>query len=349
MTLKVLSIENLRNLTNLRVSLHPRLNVISGHNGTGKTSFLEAIYLLSCGKSFRARETSALVTHDQSQLTLHAKLIDDRSIALQKSLTEVNVMRVNDVPCSSVADFARVLPAQVFYQDIFQIIDAGPAVRRSVLDWGLFHVKHQYYEYWKNYRRVLKQRNSLLRQRARPVAFIPWDQQLSDLAHEMDQLRYAYLVELKERFYETLPRLTTLSCSLDYFKGWDRRQENKSLKIILEESLPGDLQYQYTRYGAHQAELLFLSGEHKSKHFLSRGQQKIILFALKIAQSQLLDRECLFLMDDLFAEFDEKHSVQLVSYLLETPGQFFVTCHDGLPHFINCAPDQYQLIDLSCI
>ena len=347
MTLRELTIQNLRNLNHLKLSFHPHLNIISGPNGIGKTTLLEAIYLLSCAKSFRTHEISSLVTHGLSTFTLHGKRYDDYTMAIQKSLSAPSVMKINDDICSSSVEFARSMPTQLFYQDIFQIIDSGPATRRSVLDWGLFHVKHHYYQLWKNYRRVLKQRNSLLRQNAKSSEFVPWDELLANLGHEMDLMRQEYVDNLACEFKSTLAAISDLDCTLDYFRGWGRRNELVDLKTVLSESLNSDRQYKYTRYGAHQADLLFLTNEHKAKHALSRGQQKIILFALKISQVKLLDKPCIYIIDDLFAEFDGANSRRLLEYLIDLKGQLFITCHDGLPSDLDHNNYDYSDIKLT--
>ncbi len=341
MTLKVLYLENVRSLVKIRTSLHPHINIITGVNGSGKTSFLESIFLLGCGRSFRTRESESLISHGADYLTVYAKTIDDQMLVIRKSLRSPTIMRINDSPCKAASELARFLPTQIFYQDIFQIIDSGPSVRRSLLDWGLFHVKQNYFDVWKNYRRALKQRNSLLRHRASVKELIPWNIILSELSHEIDVMRQEYIINLNEQFQKVLSDLSDIQCHLHYYKGWDRRGENKSLDVVLSESLMVDLQYQYTRYGSHQAELMFSSGERKLKHYLSRGQQKIVLFALKIAQAQLLNRFCIFLIDDLFAEFDSKHSQRLMTCILETKGQFFITCHESSLIAQSCFSDAY--------
>ena len=346
MTLKVLSIEHLRNFITLQTELHPHLNLITGVNGSGKTSFLESIYLLSCAKSFRTRETSTLINHGKSNLTIYAETFDNQSLAIQKSLTTPTIMKINENSCHSASELARFLPTQIFYQDVFQIIDAGPAVRRSLLDWGLFHVKHQYYELWKNYRRALKQRNFLLRQKASPVVFVPWNQILSTLSCEIHFLRQEYMQQLNTIFVDVLASLTQAPCLLHYYKGWDKKNENKSLDSILNDSYNIDLQYQYTRYGSHQAEIVFTSDDYKSKYYLSRGQQKIVLFALKIAQSKLLNQPCVFLLDDLFAELDSSHISKVLQCILQTRGQFFITSHEITPLHLAISSNLYTQISL---
>ncbi|KTD65991.1 DNA replication/repair protein RecF [Legionella spiritensis] len=331
MTLAQLQIHHLRNLSQVRVDLHPEINVITGVNGSGKTSFLEALYLLGCGHSFRSREISSLVSFQQSELVVFAKTCDEQTISISKSLSAPTSVRINTNPCLSNSELARFLPIQVFYQDIFQIIDAGPSVRRSLLDWGLFHVKHDYHQLWKNYKRSLKQRSILLKQRAQSTMLAPWNKLLAELGEQLHVMRQDYVDTLDQTFQKMLPRLTDVSCRLHYYKGWDKRGDGKSLLSVLNDTIEQDLQRQFTHYGAHQADILFQCDEHKARHFLSRGQQKILLFALKFAQALLLDKPCLFLIDDVAAELDEHHLYRLLQYIKDNDGQYFLTTHSNQP------------------
>lgn len=325
MTLSELNIHHLRNIEIAQLKLHSKCNFFYGANGSGKTSLLEALYLLSSGHSFRTREISPLISQGESFLTVFARTFSDESISIQKSLSGPTQVKLNNQYCHSSSELARFLPCQVFYQDIFQIIDAGPSVRRSLLDWGMFHVKHSYHSIWKSYRSVLKQRNALLRQNAKPPAFVPWDAQLVELACELDTLRSDYFQQWSATFQEILLQLTDISCVIHYYKGWDRKSSGKSLTLILAEQLSSDLQRQYTSSGAHQADILFDLSSKKAKQLLSRGQQKIILIALKLAQASLLSTDCIYLLDDISAELDTEHFTSLLNYLCSVKGQLFIT------------------------
>lgn len=347
MTLQQLQIHNLRNLSSLRLDLHPSLNIIEGPNGSGKTSFLEALYLLGSGHSFRSREITPLITEGKDELTIFARTNDEQTISIRKSLSTPTQVRLNGQACHSSSELAHFLPCQAFYQDIFQIVDAGPTVRRSLLDWGLFHVKHHYHELWKDYRRALKQRNSLLKQKSSIKYFEPWDLILSDTAQQLDLLRKDYFEQLNKTFQAILPQLSELECSLTYYKGWDRRKTGKSLADILAESHQSDLLRQFTQYGAHQADLMVESNNLKIKHYLSRGQQKIILFALKLAQTQLLTKPCLFLADDIAAELDKVHLSRLITLLKTSKGQFFLTTIEQNNLLHSADLDSYKKIVLN--
>ncbi len=325
MSLAQLNIHNVRNISHTSLMLHPRYNVFYGSNGSGKTSVLEAIYLLGTGHSFCSREISSLIRHGESDLTIFARTNTNESVSIQKSLSHPTQVKINQQSCQRSSDLAHFLPSQAFYQDIFQIIDEGPSVRRSLLDWGMFHVKHSYLDLWKDYRRVIKQRNALLRKKAPITQFTPWNKMLIELSEELDSLRENYFFNWSEAFQVLLKQLTDVSCSIQYYKGWDKKASGKTLETILNEQFDSDLHAQYTHSGAHQADILFHADAFKAKQSLSRGQQKIILIALKLAQAQLLEKPCVYLFDDIAAELDTEHLQRFLQCLEQIPGQFFLT------------------------
>ncbi|WP_133128089.1 DNA replication/repair protein RecF [Legionella nagasakiensis] len=329
MNLTELHIHHLRNIRSARLSLHSRMNVFYGENGSGKTSVLEAVYLLGTGHSFRTREIIPLIQQGENRLTLFTKTATEDLISMQKSLTGSTIVKLNQQSCRNSSELARFLPCQIFYQDIFHIIDAGPSIRRSILDWGLFHVKQSYHLVWKEYRRVLKQRNALLKQKVSHQQFIPWDKLLVDLSYKLDAMRLDYFTQWTEAFQYFLSCLTDIPCELRYDKGWDKRNHGKKLEDILTEQFASDCQRQYTQSGAHQADLIFDSlSSVKAKYLLSRGQQKIILIALKLAQAHLLQQPCIYLFDDVIAELDDVHLRRLIHCLMQIKGQFFFTITD---------------------
>lgn len=348
MIINELKIHCLRNINEANLNLNTRFNFICGPNGSGKTSILEALYLLSCGRSFRSREISPLITHGKGQLNVFARSYDQQTISIQKSSSQSTQIKLNNSFCNSTSQLAYALPCQIFYSDIFQIIDAGSSVRRSLLDWGLFHVKPSYLTLWKDYKKALKQRNTLLKTQSSYLQFVPWDKQLNDLAIQLSDLRVDYFNSWKLVFENVLNQLTDAQCTIEYFKGWDKKNSGKDLTNLLAESFLSDKQRQYTQSGAHQADIIIQSNDIKAKNILSRGQQKIILFALKLAQADLIDHDCLYLIDDLAAELDIIHQNKLLSYLAKIRGQFIITntSHSNLPESISLSEiSQFSMED----
>ena len=270
-----LNIHHLRNIETLFLTPHPRFNFLHGPNGSGKTSILEAIYLLGSGYSFRTRETAPLIQQGQTALTVFSKTATEDAVSIQKNIDGSTQVRINQQTCKRSSELAHLLPCLVFYHDLFQIIDAGPSVRRGILDWGLFHVEQSYHSLWKEYRATIKQRNALLRQReTRRQYYVPWEKILVDLAYAIEPLRESYFQKWSQCFQEFLPQLTDLSCHIRYDKGWDRKNTGKSLQTILDEHFDQDLQRQYTYAGPHHADIMFDSVNLKARQHLSRGQQK---------------------------------------------------------------------------
>lgn len=334
MKLTEVQITHLRNLHSIKINLHPHITFISGMNGSGKTAILEGLYLLSCGRSFRAREIISLLTYGQKTLTVFSKTDNEQSISVQKTESET-IARINGKPCTTSSELALFLPCQIFYSDIFDFINAGPAKRRLVLDWGLFHTQLMYYHtIWKDYQRVLKQRNALLKKKRSRAECMPWDKQLVELAVQLDKMRMLYVEELRTCFHYILNQFTTCQCDLKYEKGWDRKNEGRNLLDILSQSFERDCARAMTQYGAHHADLNIVSATWEAKHALSRGQQKIALFALKFAQAQLMSRDCLYLMDDFAAELDDRHIQKVLHYLSALPHQFILTGHEK-PSFMD--------------
>ncbi|MFZ4077478.1 MAG: DNA replication/repair protein RecF [Legionellaceae bacterium] len=324
MSIARLDIHHVRNLLTLGLTPHPRYNVFYGQNGSGKTSLLESVYLLSSGRSFRTRDVSSLIATHTSSLVVFAKTTKDDVISIEKSKAGTTV-RVNQHPCLKSSELALLLPCQVFYQDIFDIINAGPSVRRSVLDWGLFHVKQSYRTLLKDYRKILKHRNALLKQKASFSEFEPWNKQLAVLSEALDEHRSAYVETWSVQFSHILSLLTDFSCSLSYEKGWDKKKTGQSLEVILKQQFEQDIFRQTTHSGAHHADLMFDVHPLHVKQNLSRGQQKVILIALKLAQAQLLNQPCLYLFDDMTSELDLKHVERFLSLLDTIEGQFYFT------------------------
>ena len=324
MTISQLDLQHIRIISAARLQPNSRYNVFYGENGSGKTSWLEAIHLLSTGYSFRTADSFSLISYGKNDLSAFARTQTEDEISIQVSRKGTRA-RINQRSCALRSELASLLPCQVFYHDMFEIISAGPALRRKVLDWGLFHVKPDYHPLWKDARLVLKQRNALLKQKnLKPSALVPWDKQWVELSEAMHAYRAEYCVQWFEHFRMILPALARFDCRLGYEKGWDKKNTGKSLADCLVEQFAQDYQYQYTHAGAHQADItLQVSLQAKAKHGLSRGQQKIVLIALKLAQTQLLAKPCLYLLDDITSELDSNHVDLFLNLIATLPGQFF--------------------------
>ncbi|NDH08838.1 MAG: DNA replication/repair protein RecF [Gammaproteobacteria bacterium] len=329
MILSRLWIQSFRNITDINIELHQRCNVIVGENGSGKTSLIEALYLLSRGQSFRTRTANPLIQFSKDELHLHAKTINDDSLYLHKNQRGQTKVLLNQTRCQRVSDLSKLVPCQLFHQDLFQIIDTASQLRRRLIDWGLFYHQADYVKIYQDFKRVLLQRNMVLKQQGTHDALRAWNKPFLELATKMTAARAAYVGILNQELQSTLAALNlSFDCHLAYDDGWTKANQGLDLSEVLVSRETFDRKYQTTQLGPQHADLLFLTKHGKAKQECSRGQQKVILILLKLIQAKLLAKPCLLLCDDLLAELDDKHLEVIYSELSKQPGQVIMTVLD---------------------
>ena len=332
MILKRLAIQSLRNLDAVDIGPSSRINLIYGKNGSGKTSVLEAIHTLSLGRSFRSHRHKSLIQKGKEGFSLFAKLEDEQGtyipLGLSRSRQGEAQFKANGKQLGSIAALASLLPLQVINAQSFLLLEGSPKTRRQFMDWLVFHVEPRFFGDWKAAQRCLKQRNSLLRRgRINPTELTVWDKELATLSERIDQYRSSSIAQFSQRFKNLLNSFIDLpGVDLSYVRGWDR---NRPLAELFQENLESDFLGGYTRSGYHRADLRLTQNGETAADILSRGQQKLVICALKIAQglvfSEQTQRRCIYLVDDLPAELDPQHRRTLVSWLDRLNTQVFIT------------------------
>jgi len=350
MSIRRLSVQNLRNLKPVDIEPASRLNIIYGANGSGKTSLLEAINILSLGRSFRSRKHKTLINHDRDQFTVFARLnsassiADDVSVGVQRSRNGDGLIRIDGRNVMSAVELAENLPVLAIDSHAFDLLDGSPSIRRQYLDWLVFHVEPSFINLWKGLQKCLKHRNSLLRRDKIDLLILaPWDAELARLSTEMDGMRSRVFSLLNEAYRGLVDGFEDLKdVKLGYYRGWDREQPLAELLAINQQR---DLDLGYTRQGPQRADVKITIGRSLAADILSRGQQKIVACALLIAQgqvfSQLTGRTCIYLIDDLPAELDARFRATLAQWLCDMNTQIFVT---GVERdiLLNSWPDTFQ-------
>tara|TARA_R110001583_G_scaffold90927_1_gene232958 strand:+ start:1727 stop:2809 length:1083 start_codon:yes stop_codon:yes gene_type:complete len=334
MSISQLSITHLRNIASLKLDLSPQTNLFYGANGSGKTSILEAVHLLSLARSFRTAKPKHYIQHEQVDTVLFSRIQGAQGelpIGYQRQQNGNLKIRIGGESVDSVATLAEILPIQLINSDTFLLLEGSPAIRRQFIDWGGFHLEPRFFAAWKAVRRALQQRNSLLKYGKLQASLrATWDHEFIERSLELDSYRQAYLDQLIPCFEQLLRQLIELDeLSLQYHCGWDKK---RGLNEVLEQGFERDRSLGFTQQGPQRADLKVKLRGVMAADLLSRGQQKLVVSALKVAQGYLLrqqtERRCIYLIDDLPAELDRQHRQRLCRLLEQLNSQILVTSTD---------------------
>lgn len=328
MALIKLDVSGLRNIQAASLTPVPGINLIVGANASGKSSLLEAIFVLGRARSFRCHQIKQAIGFDRTEFLITAQqknangVLSQLGIRIDQKQAEI---RINQESAHK-ADLAYTLPVQLIHPKSYQLLDAGPQNRREFLDWGVFNQSRQFLNDWRQFQKALQQRNALLK--SRKINQLPaWNHEFVHYAELINQYRQRYIACLKPVFLQLASQfLTTTEIDLRYFAGWDEKQ---SLSLILENELEKDLRYGFTHSGPHRADFLTFHNQRLAKDYLSRGQQKLLMLALLLSQVSLLESDhenaACILIDDLTAELDTDNRSILLKYLSNLGCQVFLT------------------------
>ena len=330
MHLQSLHVQDLRCLSQVNIELDAKLNIFLGDNGAGKTSLLEAIYLLSRGQSFRSSNSRRLIKDNAPYCVVRAKHVANQGVttmlALQKTSDETRI-KIGNSKAQRISELARICPALVIEPGQHRLVEDGPVLRRRFLDWSVFHVEHTYHHQWSRFSRSLKQRNHLLRQ-GRQQDLSSWTHEYVESAKQVDHLRRTVFLELLPIVENLLAQFfpDDLGIKISYRPGW---AADTDLAEQLQKQLQQDGERGFTQSGPHRAELRITAAGHIAKDSLSRGQQKLLITALLLAQAihfqQRLSVQPILLVDDLASELGKQARDVLFDFLLGYQGQCLLT------------------------
>ena len=311
------------------------MNLLVGPNGSGKTSFLEAIHILSLGRSFRTRKARAVIRRDADALTVFGRIQDEvegseSSIGIEKGVSRTR-FRVDGEEVRSVSRLAKCLPVMVISPEGFRALLEGSEHRRRILDWTLFHVEQGYLQVLQRYEHVLRQRNAMLRSpwsREVERELGIWDEQLAMQGERLDAARRRHIessamAEITSRMIESvlIEKVTS-----DYWSGWNRCQ---SLQEVLVAQREKDRQAGFTRAGPHRADIVWRGTRGMAREILSRGQGRLLVMAFEVAQVAYVKKvervRPVLLVDDLGSELDAVSIQCLFSLIDALDLQVFVT------------------------
>jgi DNA replication and repair protein RecF len=328
MWLQQLKAQGLRSFIECELSFSSGINVLYGDNGVGKTSILEGINILSCGKSFRTNKISNIISTGKSELILFGQ------VSNQDQHTRLGVqigvgskeLRVDREKVNKWSELAKNLPVLEIHPESYLLITGGPIERRKFLNWGMFHVEPEYAKTWSEYTRALKQRNICLKTRNIKHAR-HWHQSLSQHGETISAALQNYCYEIYPYVDEMLNVFGfTEKVDLFYSPGWD---QNYGLEDLLDAELQSNELPITTQNGPHRGDLKINWQERVFSKTSSRGQQKVLAISLKLAQAKLLKQQyqksSVYLLDELPAELDSQRREIAIEILGKLDSQVIIS------------------------
>ena len=340
-----LDIGNLRRFEHASMLPGPGINVLTGDNGAGKTSVLEALHLMAYGRSFRGRVRDGLVRAGAEALEVYVEWREEPQSAAptdasgegSRRLRRAGLRhsgqqwqgRLDGEDVTHLGDLCAALVVVTVEPGSHALIVGSSEIRRRFIDWGLFHVEPGFLPLWRRYARALKQRNALLKRRTADPQMDAWEAELAQAGEAITQQRRSYVEALQPRLGTLVDALLPAAgtCSLAYQPGW--RQDELSLADALLLARDRDLAAGFTSVGPHRADWRIDYSGIPGRSALSRGQAKLSAVAALLAQAEhhadVRGDWPIMALDDLASELDQAHQRRVLQRLEATPAQVFIT------------------------
>lgn len=320
------------------------VNIIVGPNGSGKTNLLEALLVLARGSSYRVPDQELVrFTDDWLRLTAQDEMGQERTLKLaikphpQKTLI-IDEKEYKRLPHS------HMLPVVLFEPDQLQLLGGSPEGRRVYFDDLLEQIRPGYGALRKHYKRVLSQRNALLKRGGRISAqeLFPWNLRLSELGAVIHRSRVELVDSLREPLHKLYTALShsAIDITLTYDGQFDTTQYETRMMQALEANTTKDIERGFTSVGPHREDVLVLFDSKPAALVASRGEMRTATLALKILELETLEtatgKRPILLLDDVFSELDGARRRALTTYLEQY--QTFLTTTDAdivVKHFTS--------------
>ena len=337
-------LQHFRSYADASFELSPGVNIIVGPNASGKTNLLEAILVLASGSSYRA-DTPDLVCFNETwaRLDAHTAAGQTRTFKLECEPTLTKKFEIDDQVVARLTP-AKAIPAVLFEPNHLTLLTGSPELRRNFMDDLIERTETGFGTTRRHFRRVLAQRNALLKQgpRLTPEQLFVWNIRLSELGGQIAKQRLQLLeklnAQISELYSELAGRPSTIT--LEYVTKFPRATYESTLLHKLEADFELDRLRGFTAAGPHREDLAVLLGGHPIQESASRGETRTLVLALKILETKALEaayeQRPMLLLDDVFSELDGKRRQALTAFLKDY--QTFITTTDAdvvVQHFTD--------------
>lgn len=328
-----LSVENFRNLKNVDIEFNKNINILYGDNAQGKTSILEGIYFCATGRSHKTHTDRSVINFDENEAHLKTIVYNDTicdkiDVHLKKNMKKW--IAVNNMPVKKIGGLFGILHIVLFAPEDLQLIKSGPSERRRFIDLEMCQLSKVYYYNLKQYCKILKQRNNLLKEiqknKSLKDTLFVWDGQLVEFGEKIINQRKKFVRDISEIASVIHNKITGGRECLEIIYKPSVNPDELEKKII--KNTEKDIFYGTTNAGPHKDDLSFIINGYDVRDYGSQGQQRCSALSSKLAEIEIIKKEKntepVLLLDDVLSELDQKRQ----SFLLESIKdiQVIITC-----------------------
>jgi len=332
--LEKIELKNFRCFTKTTFDFSTDVVIIYGNNGSGKTTIIEALHYLCYLSSFRSRLPNEIAQFESESFFIKGTVTQDNNETLDIQVGFAKKQKIAKIGQKPISSYKELFP---YYQivtvtiDDLELIQGSPIIRRNFIDQAILLANPEFGETFKRCKQVLQQRNALLQKPFNYESYVIWTRQLWEQTRLIQKMRIEGLHRLNNRVSELLTNFFDSSYTLDITYNYKHIAPDQSFEDFLEKK-KGLLTYESitkrSDFGAHLDDFTLQFCSKKLKSFGSRGQQKLLVLLIKIAQIldlQEMKNRPIFLLDDFVTDFDKQRLESILNLLLTLNCQLIIS------------------------
>lgn len=331
-----IKINNFRNYKKQEIELEEGINVLYGENAQGKTNIIEAIFLSSMGKSFRAKKDKEMINLNSEKAEIEIEYQkSDRDGKVKIELGAKKIIFLNGIKIKKLSELLGNINIVIFTPDDINLLKGSPQNRRRFLDIMISQIKPNYMYAINLYLKILEQRNNYLRQireenKAEDLLDI-WDEKLAEYAITIYQYRNEYMNKIKEKIQKIHAEITNEKEEIEIEYKSECKNKEEFLKL-LKERRRLDIIKGFTTKGIHRDDFVMNINQKQIDIYGSQGQHRTAILSLKLAELNIvkdeIGEEPILLLDDFMSELDEKRIHSFLEKIENT--QVIITCTEKI-------------------
>lgn len=349
MKVNSLILNDFRNYNHFFIEFDMNTNILIGSNGQGKTNLIEAIYLLSVGKSFKTHVNKQMIMFDKDFAKVKGSVISNKKIRNLEIIigSDFKRAKIDDQDIYKISEYVGLLNIVVFIPDDLYLIKGGPSNRRRFIDLEISKISPIYVFNLSKYNSLLKERNKYLKilnqNKLNGDEYLEvLDEQLAKLQVDLIKKRTDFINKLAKKvilIYQMIAKKDNEKINLSYSCFVKDELTYENILALYKKNYQRDIRFMQSHIGIHKDDLKIFMNDKSAELFASQGQQRTIVLSLKIALIELIKDEIgeypVLLLDDVLSELDETRKNMLLDILDQKIQTFITTTSiDGIHHQI---------------